>query len=316
MNFLVIGPIVCDIAMKNIDPEDFKRGRTVLERFEIAGGGDANNAAIDLAALGEDARICARVGADFLGDRLVSLLEARGVDVRYLKRLEDRPTTTSVLMLGSSGDVTLNVMHHGANESMEPGDVTEDMIAWADHVHMVSVLNLHGFDGEGTARAFALAKKHGKTTSMDLKKRIADVPDRMGLIEKTLENCDVFLPSHYEVEYLCGLTDPQEAARYFRRFGLKVFGCKLGAQGAYLTDYKEEVFQPSLYRGTPVDVIGAGDAFSSTFSCAWKRGYSLKDAAAIASAASAQIVGTVGATAGMKDFDALVSFARACGALD
>ena len=125
MNFLVIGPVVCDIAMKNIDPEDFKRGRTVLERFEIAGGGDANNAAIDLAALGEDARICARVGADFLGDRLVSLLEARGVDVRYLKRLEDRPTTTSVLMLGSSGDVTLNVMHHGANESMEPGDVTE-----------------------------------------------------------------------------------------------------------------------------------------------------------------------------------------------
>ena len=156
MNFLVIGPIVCDIAMKNIDPEDFKRGRTVLERFEIAGGGDANNAAIDLAALGENARICARVGADFLGDRLVSLLEARGVDVRYLKRIEDRPTTTSVLMLGSSGDVTLNVMRHGANESMEPGDVTEDMIAWADHVHMVSVLNLHGFDGEGTACAFAL----------------------------------------------------------------------------------------------------------------------------------------------------------------
>ena len=65
-----------------------------------------------------------------------------------------------------------------------------------------------------------------------------------------------------------------------------------------------------------MDVIGAGDAFSSTFSCAWKRGYSLKDAAAIASAASAQIVGTVGATAGMKDFDALISFARACGALD
>lgn len=315
MNFLCIGPVLCDIAMKDINPSDFDNGRTVLNSFEILGGGDANNASIDLAILGETVRPVGVLGQDFLGDRLICLLQEKGVDTSYLIQKEDLPTTVSILMMGSEGDTTLNVMRHGSNESFAPGIVTDEMIAWADHVHLVSAMNLHAFDGDGAAEVFRKAHEMGKTTSMDLKKRIAPLEDRMSLVKGPLANCDVFLPSHYEVEYLCGLTDPTEAAEFFRPYGLKVFGCKMGAKGVYLTDYKEEIYQPTLYRGVPVDVIGAGDAFSSTFACAWKRGYCLKECGVIASAASACVVGSFGSTTGMRDFDSLVEFAKERGAM-
>lgn len=312
MKILCIGPIVTDIAIKSLDLEDFDNGRAAVDSFEVLGGGDCNNAAIDLARLGDEVRPFGKIGSDFLGDRIVDLFHENHVDTSYIRRVSE-PTTVSILILGQNGDPTLSVIRHGANETMNADDVTEDMILWADHVHMVSVLNLHAFDGAGTARVFELAHKMGKTTSMDLKAKIAPLENRLALIEKTLYNCDVFLPSDYEVEYLCGITDPEKAAEFFHPFGIRVFGCKCGARGVYLTDYHDAFMLPSLYSGTPVDVIGAGDAFSATFASVWKRGYDLRACGTLASAASALVLGEVGSTTGMRDLDAVIDYATTHG---
>ena len=312
MKILCIGPIVTDIAIKSLDLEDFDKGRSTIDSFEVLGGGDCNNAAIDLARLGDEVRPFGKVGDDFLGQRVIELFHENGVDTSYVQKVRE-PTTVSILILGQNGDPTLSVIRHGANETMQPGDVTEEMIRWADHVHMVSVLNLHAFDGEGTARVFETAHALGKTTSMDLKAKITPLENRMALIEKTLYHCDVFLPSDYEVEYLCGITDPEKAAEYFRPYGIKIFGCKCGAKGVYLTDYRDAFMLPSLYNGTPVDVIGAGDAFSATFASAWKRGYDLRSCGLLASSASALVLGEVGCTTGMKDFETVLNYAKTHG---
>ena len=57
-------------------------------------------------------------------------------------------------------------------------------------------------------------------------------------------------------------------------------------------------------------VIGAGGALASTFVCADRRGYDLRTCGLIASAASACVVGSVGATSGMRDFETLLSIAN------
>ena len=199
MNFLVIGPVVCDIAMKNIDPEDFKRGRTVLERFEIAGGGDANNASIDLARLGEDVRIVSRVGGDFLGQMLTTLLSQNGVDTRYVARDEHAETTAAILMLGPDGVTTISARHSGACDSVRESDVTDEALIWADHLHVVNVMNMPCLDGEGLGRLFARAHEAGVTTSMDLKRPRTPLEKPLEAVVPALSHCDVFLPSDYEV---------------------------------------------------------------------------------------------------------------------
>lgn len=313
MNILCMGAVLCDIAAKPIPDDPAAQRRFALDSLNISGGGDANNASIDLARLGETVRVISRVGDDFLGNMLLGLLAQNGVDTRYVKCDAQAQTTAAILMLTSAGVTTISARKSGACDALCCADVSEEALSWADHLHVVNVLNMPNLDGGGLEELFARAHAHGVTTSMDLKRPRTAQAQPMDCIREALQYCDVFLPSDYEVEYLCGLTDPRRARDYFGTFGVRIFGMKRGAQGVYVTDFDDEVFQKSLFCGTPVDVTGAGDAFSSTFAACWRRGMCLRDAALIASAASARILSCVGTTTGMRDLATLACDVRNAG---
>ena len=63
-------------------------GETVLGRSITSplDGGKGSNQALAVAALGGEAAFVGRVGDDDLGNGLVELMRARGVDVRHLSR--------------------------------------------------------------------------------------------------------------------------------------------------------------------------------------------------------------------------------------
>ena len=105
MKMLCLGAVLCDIAAKPVPADAFAARRIQLDSLNLAGGGDANNASIDLARLGEDVRIVSRVGGDFLGQMLTTLLSQNGVDTRYVARDEHAETTAAILMLGPDGVV-------------------------------------------------------------------------------------------------------------------------------------------------------------------------------------------------------------------
>ena len=100
---------------------------------------------------------------------------------------------------------------------------------------------------------------------------------------------------------------------FFRDKGVKIFGVKLGADGVFVTDFKEDIFMKPLFTGTPVDTTGAGDAFCSTFVAGIVRGMSMHDAAALGQAQSAHIIRTVGANNGAVDIHTLVEYAKGYG---
>jgi len=313
MNILCLGAVLCDISATTVNPETIAKKRIALDALNVAGGGDANNASIDLATFGESVRVVSRVGDDSIGGMLLTLLQAKGVDTRYVVVEEGAQTTAAILLLGDGGARTLSARHAGACDSVCEQDVSDEALAWADHLHVVNVLNMPDLDGEGLEKLFARAHAAGVTTSMDLKVPRAHHDDPMGLIRGALKHCDIFMPSDHEMDYLCGITDPKQASEYFRPFGMKIFGMKRGKDGVYVTDYTTQVIQPTIFKGDPVDTVGAGDAFTSTFVAAWKRGASLQDAALVASAASARVLSAVGSTTGMRDCATLLSDLEACG---
>ena len=299
MNILVVGAVVCDIAAKPVGADAIEKRRIEIDSLNISGGGDANNASIDLATFGEQVRIVSKVGNDFLGSMLTEQLQTKGVDTRYLLRDPETETTAAILMLGPGGSSTISARRNGACDTICEKDVPDEALEWADHLHVVNVLNMPMLDGEGLAELFRRAHAHGITTSMDMKRprKLHDEP--LACIKEALPHCDVFLPSDHEIEYVTGLTDPVQATEFLRPFAPKLFVMKRGAEGVYVTDFSSSFTQPSLYEGTPVDVVGAGDAFSSTFVASWKNGYTLEDCARLASNASAHVLSKIGTTAGM-----------------
>ncbi|MGI6004716.1 MAG: carbohydrate kinase family protein [Christensenellales bacterium] len=302
MKILCVGTVVCDITVKPVPKDIFELGTTRIELLQIMGGGDASNAASDLVVLGDEPRLIGVVGDDIFGRQLLEILKGRNVDTGHIRIQRGVNTSSTVVLIASDGERSF-CYRPGSNEDLRESDVTNEDIAWCDHVHIASAMRLTSMDGEGVAKLFRRAHAAGKTTSMDLTVDHDDI--WLPKIQEPLHHCDIFIPSDYEVSRVCGLTDPVEMKEFFRPYGLKVFGVKLGARGVYLTDFENDYRIPTLLEGTPVDTTGAGDAFCAAFVSAYKRGYSIEACGHIASAAACFVISEVGTVAGMKDFDTL-----------
>lgn len=313
MNILCIGQTLCDLYLHPAGPELFDGHEHLLDDIPVYGGGDANNASIDLCKIGgANVAIATSLGDDMFGRHVLRLQKEAGVDTRFVTVRDDMPTSVHVILLASE-TLRGNGMRKGTAQAVCREDIPDEAIAWADHVHIVSVLSHPILDGEGVADVARTAKEMGKSVSMDLQyqRGLWKAEETLSRIAGALPYVDVFLPSFDEATVVTGgMTDPIEMKEFFRPYGLKVFGCKLGAKGVYLTDFSQDLFLPPLYRGEPVDTLGCGDAFCSGFVSAYLRGYSLEGCGLIASAAAAKICGVVGCSDGMRPFEELLAHVR------
>lgn len=309
MHYLSVGNIACDILSRKSPKQKVSTRRTYLEELVCCPGGDALNSAVDAALLGESARLIGCVGNDLFGKFIISKLQQTNVDISML-RLDDLvPTSVSSYMVEENGEKTGATYRPGGNEALCLKDIPDSALKWADHLHLGSPMIQDGLDGGDNAELFRRAKSFGVTTSMDL---VYD-QDEIWLpkIEKALYHCDFFIPSDYEVSQVCGTDDIYRIKDLFSGYGIKVFGIKLGKKGVFLTDFSQDLMVPSAYKGTPVDTLGAGDAFFSAFNISWHKGNSLQRCAAIASCASACVLGNYGASTGMLNYEQLLVLAKA-----
>lgn len=301
MRFLCVGNIACDVILQPVG-SGYVQNRILLKSADLFAGGDALNVAVDLSVLEEEVTLIGCIGKDDFGDKVMRVLGEYPIDTRYIVHSKEVATVTSVLLLEQGGERKA-AYRCGGNENLTESDVPDEAISWADHVHLGSPLRFTAMDGEGTCRLFKRAKEQGKTTSMDLVEPLDDI--WLPKIEDTLHYCDIFLPSDYEVSRVCGLNDPLEMKEFFRPYGLSVFGVKMGGKGVFITDYKQDIWMAPVCSETPMDTLGAGDAFVATFLSAYKRNLPLKTCVIMASFASGYVIQEFGTTSGMKGFDKL-----------
>ena len=315
MKFLCVGQAICDLYLHPVTPAVFDGNTHDLDGIPVYGGGDANNASIDLKRIGGEVALATSLGADTFGHQVLKLLQTEGVDTRFVSRRSDLPTSVHVIMLSGDENLRGNAYLRGTAQAMVRGDVPNEAIEWADHVHCVSLLSQPLLDGEGVADILKTAKAMGKTTSMDLQldNDLWTPEECLEKVAMALPYCDVFLPSIDEAKVVAGTEDPLELKEFFGKYGIKIFGVKLGAKGAFITDYKEDIWQKPLYTGAPVDTLGCGDAFCAGFISGYTRGLSLQGCGLIASAAAAKICGSIGCSDGMRSYDELVEHANSYG---
>ncbi|MDO8685821.1 MAG: carbohydrate kinase family protein, partial [Clostridiales bacterium] len=79
MDILCIGLMVCDIIIKPVNKEIFEMDTVRIDTLKITSGGDAFNAAINMAKLGLDVGLVGKVGSDILGEYLISEADKSGI---------------------------------------------------------------------------------------------------------------------------------------------------------------------------------------------------------------------------------------------
>ena len=267
----VVGSVNQDLVVRL--PSLPRPGETVTGgTFERHGGGKGANQAVAAARAGAAVRMIAAVGDDDLGAEAIAELEAEGIDVSAVQRL-DTPTGVALIAVDEQGENQIAVAS-GANHALT-AEAVERALAGAAPGGVV-LLSLEIPD----AAVLAGARAGGLTVVLN------PAPAR-ALPDALLALSPLLTPNADEACALSGEAEPEAAARALaERTGAAVV-VTIGAGGALLADGGSVQRLPAP-EVDAVDTTGAGDAFNGALACALAGGEPLDAAVREAIAVAAE----------------------------
>jgi ribokinase len=285
---LVIGSLNTDLSVRVGSlpgPGETVTGGT----FEMSGGGKGANQAVAAARAGASVALVGAVGTDELGARLIEDLEAEGVSVAGVARLDGAATGVAAIVVDDQGENQIAVAS-GANHMLRAGHVARAFRQLDLSGARCALMNLEVPDEvlvEGAARAAA----GGMTVVVN------PAPARP-LPPALLGGRPVLTPNAGEAAELTGVDDPEAAAEALVRSSAAAALVTAGARGVFVAagGPVRRIEPPTV---EVRDTTGAGDAFSGVLAAGLARGWELDRAARWATAAAALSVTKAGARAGM-----------------
>lgn len=286
-----------------------------VQRETLALGGAANVVRNAL-AMGAEALLCAALGDDRSGDRLVDLLKELGADPSGVVRVEGRPTTRKTRVEARSQQMLR--FDRETDEPLPDEAVRRLERAVGDALPRVDGVILEDY-GKGllTARVVRRLMRRFRATGVPVS------VDPKGHLE-AYRGASLVKPNLREVELLSGRAVRSRAdlasavARLRRRLGGSAVVVTRGADGMTVFEHDSEGVDVPIERCEVFDVQGAGDTAIAALTLARVAGASLVEAAVIGNAAASVVVRKVGtATATAREIrrrlPAAVAAVRAAG---
>lgn len=311
---VICGSCVADILVRPVPLNAAIGGGRLLavEPIEVTTGGIVSNAGIAMARLGMKAAAFSYVGNDAFGSVIRERLQAEGVDTRHLLVHPHEATSTTAALIDPSGERSF--FHCvGAPRAMNKQLFFEhlDLFARSRMMLLGYYSLMPGLEADA-AEVFAAIRAAGCRTALDA----AGEGGSMQPLEQILPHLDVYVPSLAEAVHQTGQTDPVRIVETFRNCGAPgLLGVKLGSQGALLSPAagKYVAIDCVAAPGPVVDTTGAGDSFYAGLLTGLLRGMSLPHSGRVAAAAGACCVTGLGATAGLRDYEATARLAGIAG---
>lgn len=308
LDVLLLGEANPDLVLRGDVVPRFEQSEQVLDTAEIELGGSGAITAHALSRLQLRVGLLAAVGADPLGDIVVSLLRGGGLDTTYLE-VSPEPTGLSVILsAGASRRTTLTYI--GAIDAPAPSWRVPEDLPSARHLH-VSSFYLQRRRSQQLGNLLSLAHAAGMTTSLDTN---LDPTGKFDGLAAVLPHTDILLPNRAEAVAIaravsgCDVTQPDDAALTIAAHGPLV-AVKDGEHGALLCRGGNVVREPGLAVDA-VDATGAGDTFNAGFLAAMLDGRADREClrwACVAGALSTRFLGGVRGQPTLDDIHAATS---------
>ncbi|MCR6489051.1 sugar kinase [Amycolatopsis sp. OK19-0408] len=299
---ITLGAHVFDVQVRPVEAIPEGQGAALVEQIRFGPAGTAAGTAITLAKLGATVRSAGAVGTDPIGDLLLSMLAAHGIDTSLVLRRPGVQTSASVLPIRPDG--SRPAFHvPGANLTYSPADAPVSEIARATHVHLGGP-ELMG--GSQAATILAPARAAGVVTSADL--LAPGDPGVLAWLDPALPYLDYLLPNEEQVMGLTSAPTLEEGVRALFERGVGCVAVTRGARGALVMTPSESFCVPA-FAVSVVDTTGCGDAFSAGFLRGVGLGRSLRDSAVLGCAAAGLVAQGLGSDHGEFDLGAVDAFA-------
>ncbi len=260
-------------------------------------GGAPGNFACHARALGAEAGIVTRVGADQLGRDILARLEAMRLPIDLVQTDDAAPTGTVTVQLDAAGVPQFTIHENTAWDRLEATAAARRAAAQADAICFGSL-------AQRTAPARAAIRELVRATPAAAL-RIFDVNLRQhfyarDLIEESLQLANVLKLNDAELPVLAELFSlggdvPAQVTVLAARFDLRLVALTRGAQGSVMfADSRWSEHQPRPV--AVADTVGAGDAFTAAMVLGFLRGWSLDAINAAASDVARFVCSRPGAT--------------------
>lgn len=275
-----------------------------VERESLALGG-AGNVVRNIVAMGAECLVCAVVGNDWAGDRVIDLLEDLGVDPKGVVRVRGRPTTRKTRV-----EARAQQMLRFDRETDEPisSPASRRLLRAVDTaLPEVRGVILEDY-GKGLLPIRVLRavmrrfNQAGIPVAVDPKSSVA-----------SYRGADLFKPNLREVAALTGARIRSEhelyraVARLRSRLGSGDIVVTRGSDGMTIFEGDAPPVDVPIARSEVFDVQGAGDTSIAALTLTRLAGGTLLEAAVVANAAAGVVVGKVGtATANPEEIEALL----------
>jgi len=281
--------------------------RDALE-FRLRVAGAESNVAIGLARLGHSAGWMSLLGNDELGLAILHRIRGEGVDTSRTKLIEGG--RTGVMFKDAYGQDTRVFYYRdgSAASQMGPQDLDLPYIAGAKILHITGISPALG-DSVALAveQSIAFAQANGVLVSFDpnIRRKLWGNRDLSGLMENLLLRADIVLLGKDEAKALLGVDEPDQVfAALFTRGRARWIALKDGAKGSDVAVPGRSLFSPP-HACSPVDSVGAGDAYDAGFLAGILSNRSLETCGTMGGIMGAMATQTLGDFEGVPDAAAM-----------
>jgi fructokinase/2-dehydro-3-deoxygluconokinase len=279
---VVLADVNVDLSLALPDRSLPVRERKVHEP-RLGGGGTGGNTAAALAALGTPVEFHGTIGDDGFGRWVAEDFRRIGVGIRGLITLEGVYTPQVLALVEPDGERYLVIWptSGGAHTHMRPEFLDRALLTSASWVHTTGMCLRASPLREAVLEGLTLARAAGVPTSLDLNLRIelwGFNDEARATVEAAIAQSDVVFGSGVEELMPVARAESVEAAARVLSAGQRTVVARLGADGALACAPDGTIMGAPGYPTTPVNPIGAGDAFNGGFITALVEGKPLADA--------------------------------------
>ena len=259
MKILCVGEALIDMICTD-------KGMTLSEgdHFLKKAGGAPTNVAAAIAALGGDAELAAKVGADPFGNHLIEVMQSFNVSTRWMLQDPNYFTTFAFVSLMENGERDF-YFNRGADGQLNREEVDRIDLDEFAIIHFGSAT---GFLPGPLQAAYQLLLQKALTKKIFISfdpnyRHLLFRNNTQTFIDQSwnfLTHCHFFKLSDEEAMLLTGRTTITDAAADLQEKTNSIFAITLGKEGTLLGINQRTLLVPSI-PVQPVDTTGAGDAF-------------------------------------------------------
>lgn len=270
-------------------------------KMRIAGA--ESNTAIALQRLGISTAFVSRLGDDTLGQYVLRMIRAEGVDTSDVCVDRENPTGLMIKEMHANRETRVYYYRNGsAAAHMTKCDIPEQKLAEADILHLTGITPvLSESCKELTYAAMEQAMKHKTGISFDpnIRRKLWKQEDYRPLMQDLIRKTTYLFLGMEEAEYIYGTSDINTLGdKLYHSGNMKCVVFKDGSRGAWCYD-GDNMLQILPENAICVDPIGAGDAFNAGFLYGILHNYSYSESGKIGAICGARAIETSGDIEGL-----------------